>query len=882
LRAVHRVALALTALGFRLASAAALADQPFDFAATPGKLPKIVIPTAYRIDLAPELDSLSFKGREEVDIAVSKATDVITLNANGLAFQAVGLKGEDGAKAAVSIDANAETATFHFPHALAAGPHTLHIEYSGPITAQPSGIYYNDYEAAGAKKRMLVTQFEATDARRMFPGWDEPAFKATFTLSAVLPSNFRAISNTPIAKGEPAGAGKTRFTFGTTPKMSSYLVVLVAGELDRIDQSAVGADIGVDAIQGKVEQGRYALGAASQILPYYNDYFGVKYPLPKLDLIAIPGNFAAGAMENWGGITYIDNDLLYDPATSTESTRQSVFGVIAHEMAHQWSGDLVTMAWWNDIWLNEGFASWMASKSTDHFNPDWKVWLRAHAETDRAMAEDSRRTTHPIQQVINDESEAESAFDDITYLKGQAFIRMIEAYLGEDAFRDGMRRYMAAHAYSNTTSADLWGALEAASGKPVARIAEGFTEKPGVPLVEVKTRCAGDHTEVTLNQDRFAIHDPAAKKLAWQIPVTIAQIGASTPSSLLLDPRGATIKEPGCGKPVKVNIGDVGYYRAHYDDADLKALISAYKQMDAADRVNLIGDVWAMVEAGRGDAASFLDLTRRLDGETELAVWTQILSDLRQIDDLERGSPERDAFRAYARRLLDPVLDRVGWDARPGEPPDEPILRSSLIRALGRFGDQAVIAEARKQFAAFLADPKSLPPGLQDAVAIVVGYAADRAFYDQLHALGKASTGTETRLRYYGALSGAHDPALIADTVAITRTDEITAGRINRFIAAAASASDDPDLVWKLFLPDRKLVLDKLTPGQASGLLPAIAEASSSPAVAAELKSLPEANASAGARHEVDLAVEEIDFKSDLKARLLPAVSTWLKATSIN
>jgi aminopeptidase N len=546
-------------------------------------------------------------------------------------------------------------------------------------------------------------------------------------------------------------------------------------------------------------------------------------------------------------------------------------------MAHQWSGDLVTMAWWNDIWLNEGFASWMASKATDHFNPDWNIWLRAHGETNQAMEEDARRTTHPIQQAINDDSAIDGAFDDITYLKGQAFIRMIEAYLGEDVFRDGMRRYMKAHAYSNTTSADLWAALEEASGKPVASIAAGFTEQPGVPLVEVKTTCTDGETRVTLTEGRFAIHDPSAESLTWQIPLAIGQIGGAPAQSLLLGAEPRSLAFPGCGQPIKANIGDVGYYRARYDDADLKLLTDSYARMPAADRVNLIGDVWAMAEAGRGDMARFLDLTGRLDGETELAVWSQVIGDLRQIDQLERGSPDRDGFRAYARSLLDPVLARIGWDSSPGEPPDRPILRSSLIRALGRFGDTAVIAEARKRFAALLADPKSLPPGLQDAVATVVGYAADRATYDQLHALGKAATSTETRLRYYGALAGASDKALIADTVAIAHTDEIAPGRVNRFIAAAASASDNPDLVWTLFLPDRKTVLDKLTPEQASGLLPAIAGASSDPAIAAALKSLPEATRSAGARHEVDLAVEEIGFKADFGARARPEIAAWLR-----
>ncbi len=859
-----------------------LAEKPFSFSSTPGKLPKDVRPIAYRIDLRTDLDKLTFTGSEDVDIEILEPTTAIRLNANGLTFRRIALEGEDGASATVAHDVDAQTTTLRFPHVLGAGKHTIRIEYSGPIRPQPAGIYYADYDTPAGRKRMLVTQFEATDARRMFPCWDEPAFKATFTLSAVVPANFRAISNMPSVHEEPAGTGLKKISFATTPKMSTYLLALVAGEMDRIAAPAAGVDVGIDMAAGKAEQGRYALHAATEILPYYNDYFGVKYPLPKLDLIAIPGNFAAGAMENWGAITYIDNDLLFDPATSSEGTRRAVFDVIAHEMAHQWSGDLVTMAWWDNIWLNEGFASWMASKSTDHFNPDWKVWLNAHAETERAMAEDSRRTTHPIQQVIKDESEADSAFDDITYLKGQAFIRMIETYLGEAIFRDGMRHYMAAHAYSNATTADLWAALEAASGKPVAKIAAGFTEQPGIPLVEVATTCAGGETVATLTEGRFTIHDPDAAKFHWQIPVTLGRAGDTATQSILLGDAPETAKFAGCGKPVKANMGDVGYYRAKYDAADLKALTASFTALSAADRVNLLGDVWAMVEAGRDAPDHFLDLTRQLGHETELAVWTQALSSLREIDGLERGSPDRAAFRTYAIGLLSPVLARVGWDARASDTPDEVLLRSSLIRTLGRFGDPMVIAEAKKRFQAFLANPASLPPSQQDAVLAVVGYSADKQTWDQLHKLGQEATSTETRLRYYGALAGAHDPALIADTVGITQTDEISAGRVNRFITGASAASDNPDLVWKLFLPQRKGVEDSLTEEQAVGMMPMIARSSANPAIAEELKALPESNRSPGAKRTAAQAIEEIGFQSDLRARLLPAVSNWLKTGATN
>jgi aminopeptidase N len=304
--------------------------------------------------------------------------------------------------------------------------------------------------------------------------------------------------------------------------------------------------------------------------------------------------------------------------------------------------------------------------------------------------------------------------------------------------------------------------------------------------------------------------------------------------------------------------------------------------MTAADRVNLLGDIWAMAQAGRETPDKFLELTKQLSGETELVVWTQVLGSLREIDVLERGSPDQPAFRAYARGLLNPVLARVGWDTRPDDTPDVVLLRGSLIRTLGRFEDPAVVAEARKRFAAFVADQSTLSPSLQDAVLSVVGYGADKKIYDQLRELGRKADSTETVLRYYNALGGAHDPALIAETVGIAETDEITAGRVNRFIGAAAYSSDNPELVWKLFLSKRKAVLKKLTPMQASGVLPDIAGASSDPAIGKELEALPESNISSGARRDAEKAVEDIGFKAGFKARLVPAVSNWLKGQATN
>jgi aminopeptidase N len=857
------------------------AEPRFSFAATPGPLPKNVVPSAYRIDLAPDLQERKFTGREEIDVAVTEPTAIVTLNAVDLKFESVTLKGESGA-ALVTLNAAKQTASLRFARALARGRHTLVIAYQGPIPESPAGIYYNDYLTATGPQRMLVTQFEPLDARRMFPGWDEPAFKATFQLSVEMPSDLAVISNTAPASEAPAGKNAAgvalkKTVFAPTPRMSTYLMVLCAGHLQRIHQMVSGTDIGVWTVAGKAEQGREALRAASKLLPYFNTYFAVPYPLPKLDLIAVPGNYAAGAMENWGGITFIDDALLMNPESSSEATRQIIFAITAHEMAHQWSGDLVTMAWWNDLWLNEGFASWMGAKSTDELNPDWLVWLREHASKERAMSGDARATTHPIQMPIADDSAIETAFDSISYNKGEAFIRMLETYLGADAFRDGMRRYMKAHAYSNTTSADLWAELEASSGKPVTQIAAQFTEQPGIPLIHVALVCRDGATIATLRQGRFTINDPQAAPLTWNVPVRIGVIGSMADSrTVLVGKDGASAKFAGCGKAVKANLDDAGYYRVQYDKAPLQALTAAFKTLSPGDRVNLLADQWALVISGRDPAGSYLDLTRQLSDETALVVWADVIARCREIDDLARHLPVQAAFRSYALHLLRPALARLGWDAQPGESNQAALLRPALIGILSKFGDAAVITESQRRFAAFVADPHALAANLRAPVIETVGRYADQATFDKLRSLGRAASSTEDKLRYYYALAAAQDGAFIDQSVKIALTDEIANGRVNQFLIQLALQSRDPELVWKAVLAQRGPILAKMTAGRRGFLLPAIAQASSSPALAAELVALPEQQKSQGARYEAAKAAARIQEQAGLRKNLLPPLAQWL------
>src|SRR5438067_10162426 len=515
-------------------------EKPFNFNETPGKLPKKVVPTEYAIRIVPNLDNFTFAGSETVKLNVRGPVHQLVLNGLELKIEAASVDGKPLPASAIRIDKETELLTLTLPSELAAGDHSLTLRFTGKINQQGQGLFYVRYQeqGSGARKVMLGTQFEATDARRFFPCWDEPAFRSRFQLTVVVPENWLAVSNMPIESEQKIAGGK-EVRFAPTPPMSSYLNVFVAGELDLIESRIGPTQIRVLATKGKAELGRYALEATAQILQYYNDYFGIAYPLPKLDQIALPGGFG-GAMENWGGITYYESALLFDPKNSSAETKQNIYEVLAHEMAHQWFGDLVTMAWWDNLWLNEGFASWMGTKCTAHFNPQWEVWLRRSLPRDptrrvgiareQAMEGDSRSTTHPIQQPVATEAEANSAFDDITYKKGQSSLRMLESFVGEDVFRDGIRRYIAAHKYSNSTTADLWNALSEASKKPVGEIAAGWTEQPGFPVVKVNREGDGN---IRLTQERFTVNFKNAPPLEWKIPLTYLVVGETTATLLM-------------------------------------------------------------------------------------------------------------------------------------------------------------------------------------------------------------------------------------------------------------------------------------------------------------------------------------------------------------
>src|SRR6266446_6609992 len=850
------------------------AENPYEFASTPGKLPKQVVPLEYSVRIVPDLAKLTFAGSEGIKVKATPSIRELVLNSAELEIAKASVDGIHLSPDAIKLDPNNELLTIALPNELPAGEHTIALEFSGKITPKGRGLYYMPYQeqGTGAKKVALGTQFEPSDARRFFPCWDEPSFRARFQLTAVVPGDWLAVSNMPIESERKVDIGK-EVRFQATPSMSSYLNVFVAGELDLIETKVAGTQIRLIATKGKAEWGRYALESTAQILQYYNDYFGVSYPLPKLDQIAIPGGFG-GAMENWGGITYYESALLFDPKKSSAATRQRIYEVIAHETAHQWFGDLVTMAWWDNLWLNEGFASWMGSKCTAHFNPQWEVWLenviprdptrRTGISRELEMEGDARSTTHAIQQPIENEAEANSAFDDITYRKGQAFLLMLENFLGENAFRDGIRRYMAARKYSNSTTADLWNALNQASGKPVGEIAAGWTAQPGFPVVKVKR----DGENVSLTQERFTIHFPNAPALQWKIPLTYLLVGDAKPQSRLMTEKIDKLRNIPVDRALKLNADGAGNYRVEYDEPLWKLLLGALPKLSVADRVNLLGDAWAFVQANRAPLSTYFDLIEKLPAGVELAEREQIINTFDYISRLLVGNPTREKFRSYARSILRPTFDQHGWEPKKDETPRAALLRASLIDALGDLDDQGIVAGCRERFQKYIVDPASVAPDLRPPIFRIVGRYTDDATWNELHELGLKTTSTEEKQNYYDALAAARDSKLAAQTLQISLTDELPTSRAVFLVAKVARDSEHPDLAWNFAKANMQALLAKTDALGVNRYAPSLFTFFSDQSRAGELKAYAKTNLPATSAKEVAKAVDEVEFRAEFKRRL--------------
>jgi len=866
LRVLAGLAVAVSMIGAR-------AEATFTFDRTPGKLPKSVVPVEYTLHLVPDLASLSFKGDVTIAVDVRRPTRRIVLNARNLRIESAALRRAAQAPLVLvpQLDAERQTLSFALARPLAPGRYELAIAYSGAINREIQGLYYDDYATAAGNRRLLATEHEPASARLLLPCWDEPVFRAAFRLSADVPAGFKAFSNMPVARQEvlPGGALQ-RISFEPTPRMASYLLAFVTGELERSALLQGGVEIGVVTTAGKQAAAAYPLESTARLLRYYDDYFGVRYPLPKLDQIAVPGGFN-GAMENWGAIISNETAVLHDSARSSDAAQQQVFATIAHEMAHQWFGNLVTMAWWDNLWLNEGFASWMGTKATDHLNPEWNVWLDANGSREWAMDLDARRSSHAIQQPVEDESRMADAFDGITYGKGQAFLRMLETYLGEAEFQRGIRAYMQRHQYSNATTADLWAALEQTTGKPVARIASDWTTRTGFPVIDVDAQCVGGRRHITLTQQPFAFDGLADPTRLWRVPVAIGMIGAddAKPEPVLLQARRTRIEQPGCAGTLVIDPASVGYFRVAYSPVLFAQLRSRWPQLPAAARVKLLSDSWALARAGRAPLANYTALLAGLGDEPRLAVWKDPLYNLDLLDHLLEGAPQRATLRRFAIRLLRPPFERLGWEAVPGEAAEARRLRADLAQALADFGDAAVIAEAQARFQRFLADPASLPAALAEPVVHIAGRYATQADHDALVALAGAALTTEEKRRYHAALNAALDPLLAAQTLPLALQTTLPPTLTGAVLAGVADAGHIA-MAWAFAKEHAEALVAMQQDADRNQLFPQVVEGAADPALADALIALVKARLPAGALPEARRAAAVIRERAGFKERVLP------------
>ena len=877
-----------TAVALALAGTGIQASAQGEVAATPAaqsssvttQLPRTARPAHYRIEVTPHAEKMAFDGKVRIDLDVLEQTSSIVLQAADLRFADSTLTAAGGKPmpAKVSVDAENQTATFSFDKPLPPGRYTLATDYSGVINTQANGLFALDYPTSAGSRRALFTQFENSDARRFIPSWDEPDYKATFDLAINVPEADMAVGNMPVASSKALGNGLKQVVFQTTPKMSTYLLFVAAGDFERTAlKDDNGTEIGVITQKGKVEQARFALEGSRDVLREYNDYFGVPYPLPKLDNVAAPGSSQFfSAMENWGAIFTFEHTLLLDPAVSGVSDKQRVFSVAAHEIAHQWFGNLVTMAWWDDLWLNEGFASWMEDRTTRKLHPEWDVNDGSAAMTSRgAMGRDAYATTHAIVQHVATVEQASQAFDGITYGKGAAVIAMFEDYLGADAWREGVRSYIRAHAYGNAVTDDLWREMDkAAPGKRFVDVAHDFTLQPGVPLIRVASACVDGRTQVKLEQGEYTIDRKDKVPLRWRVPVTVR--GADgTVARTLVDGNGA-LELPGCAGPVLVNAGQKGYYRTLYAPEQFKALGQGFARLPVVDQLGVMMDASALAAVGLQPEADVLDLTMQVPADASSDLWQMVTGTLSGIDGLFKGdAPRQAAFRKYARSRLSPALQALGWDERADDSAQTRQLRSGLIRALSTMGDAQVVAEARRRFDAFLADPASLSPDLRRTVLGVVARNADAATWDTLHALAKKETSAMVRDQYYGLLAQAKDKALAQRALDMALTDEPGATSSAGMIASVSR--EHADMAFDFAVAHREQVDTLVDSTSRARYYPGLGAGSDNPQMVDKLKAFADRHIAPTSRRDVETAITGIQTRLKLRAERKPQIDAWLK-----
>ncbi|MGE3507293.1 MAG: M1 family metallopeptidase [Vicinamibacterales bacterium] len=765
------------------------------------RLPTTIVPEHYDLAFDIDLAGARFAGTESIRVRVEERTTRVLLHAVDLTFEDVTIESR-GVRQKASVTLSGQLALLTVARAIEPGTAAIRISYGGLLNDRLRGLYLS--RANG--RRYAVSQMEATDARRAFPCFDEPAFKATFAITVTIDARDTAISNGRVVSDVSGPqAGRHTLTFSTTPRMSTYLVALAVGDFTCLSGSADRVPVRVCATPDKTHLGELALEAAAQIVSYYNRYYAIPYPFGKIDLVAVP-DFSAGAMENTAAIFYRETYLLADTTTASVSTRKQIASVLAHELAHQWFGDLVTMAWWDDLWLNEGFATWMANRPLAAWKPEWHIDVDEAVETQTALELDSLLSTRAVQSTVETSTDIDSLFDPIAYEKGASILRMVEGFIGADAFRTGVNAYLTRFAYGNATSRDFWTVLAESSVQPVDAILASFITQPGAPVVRVRYHCGPDGLERSLTQQRFVIAPTPPRATSWSIPVCLkdAQLGTRECAILPRD-NGRTFRIDGgpdyqCPAPwAFVNAGATGYYRTEYPPELLAAMTPRVQStLTAPERVSLLGDEWAMVRARRHDIGTYLTLLEGFALETSSTVVAEIAARLETIRTSLTTAETRPRLDAFARRVFEPLAETLGPNTVTGEDPERTTLRARVLQIVAAAGGQGAMLEyVRRAVDDALAGRRPLDPSTADSLVQFAARRGDAALFDRLLDASQAATSPEERDRYLNALTAFSDPALVERALALTLTPDVRTQDTPRFLARLLASPETNTAAWR-------------------------------------------------------------------------------------
>jgi puromycin-sensitive aminopeptidase len=735
------------------------------------RLPRTVVPSRYDLTIEPDLDAATFAGQVDVAVEVHEPVEAIVVNALDLQIDRGWLVREDGQRIEicdVRLDEQTQRARLDLATVADTGHWALHMEFRGVLNDQLHGFYRSTYtDDEGQTHTIATTQFEAADARRAFPCWDEPDLKAVFGVTLVVPDGLAAISCGPEIDRGNSGDGMVRVRFADTMSMSTYLVAFVVGRLDVSEPVEVdGVPIRVVHVPGKGHLTRFALDAAAFSLRFFSEYYGLPYPDRKVDMIALP-DFAQGAMENTGCITYRESLLLVDPEQATQPELENIADVVAHELAHQWFGNLVTMRWWNGIWLNEAFATFMALLTIDSWRPDWERWSSFARYCTAAKEVDALHSTRAIEYPVHSPDDTAGMFDVLTYQKGAATLRMLDRYLGAEAFRDGIRLYLQRHAYGNTETHDLWDALEESSGEPVRRIMDQWIWQGGYPLLTV-TPGGGGGTRI--DQKRF-VADGNLDVTTWDVPLRVRALGGDE-RSVLVPAEGVHVPIDDAGAAVVVNAGASSFARVSYQGDLLERLIDRLDEVSALERYGLVDDQWAAVASGAASASSFVRFASGFAREDDLAVWQALMQGLGWCDRFVEGEP-RERFRAFVRGLVAPALDRLGWEARDTDADLARALRGALLQGLGVLGADPNAEAAAREFEGEASAGSPVDPALAAAAVNVVASIGNAKDYERFWERSLGAPTPQEQLRYLFALPLFRDPALLDRTLQACLSGEI-------------------------------------------------------------------------------------------------------------